>query len=74
MSDTILTTEWGRLPRADLAWVRCPVCKVRHRARLTPDHSRLELPAHGRTPDLECPGGGKWYESPPPVLYCIERS
>lgn len=61
MADTVLTTEWGRIPRRDLAWVRCPVCKVRHRARLSGDHSRLELPRHGRTLELECPGGGKWY-------------
>jgi len=55
----ILTLSWGWLPADAVRTVTCPHCTERVTGRLSGDGRRIELPAHGPTPDLDCAGG--WY-------------
>lgn len=61
---TIHTPEWGIMPADSVVWLKCPVCKKSFHLRLAGDEKTAEMPRHGSTIDMDCPGGGKWYKVP----------
>lgn len=52
---------WGWQNPKDIVTIRCHGCKKAFSCRLSGNRRTAEMPKHGKTPDMTCVGGGKWY-------------